>query len=147
MDDLPIQPLPPEWVASDAVPVKGLDLLGLRVPVERIGLTLLVAVTTISPTIRYISLRAWIAQRAGGRVRYGWQGYAPRRRWFRGHWYTDDLGKARRSPWGEARARRLIQHTAEHYLNERYRRKLFNQGVPAASRHDPGSRGSTRSWS
>ena len=62
MDDLPIQPLPPEWVTSDAVPVKGIDLLGLRVPVERIGLTLLAAVTTISPTIRYISLRAWIAR-------------------------------------------------------------------------------------
>jgi hypothetical protein len=37
--------------------------LGLRIPVERIGQTLLESVTTISPTIRYISLRAWIARR------------------------------------------------------------------------------------
>jgi hypothetical protein len=93
-----------------------------------------------------ISLRAGVAQRAGGRLRYGWQGFAPRRRWFRAHWYSDDLGDARHSSLGAARAKRLIRHTAEHYLNERYRRKLFNQGVPAASRHDPGSRGSTRSW-
>ncbi len=94
-----------------------------------------------------ISLRAWVAQRAGGRLRYGWQGFGPRRRWFRWHWYPDDLGKAHVSTQGAMRAERLIKHTAEHYLNERYRRTLFNQGIPAASRHDPGSRGSTSSWS
>jgi hypothetical protein len=93
-----------------------------------------------------ISARAGVAQRAGGRAMYGWQGFAPRRRWFRAHWYTDDLGEAPHSHWGAKRAKRLIRHTAEHYLNEGYRRELFNQGVPAASRHDPGSRGSTRSW-
>ena len=54
---------PQEWVTSEAVAVNGLDLLGLRIPVERIGQRLLRAVTTISPTIRYISLRAWISRR------------------------------------------------------------------------------------
>src|SRR5579859_4060878 len=62
MEKLATLPPPPEWVTSDAKPVQGLDLLGLRVPVERLGLTLLAAVTTISPTLRYIGLRAWIAR-------------------------------------------------------------------------------------
>ena len=62
MEKLATLPPPPQWVTSDATPVQGLDLLGLRVPVERIGLTLLAAVTTISPTLRYIGLRAWIAR-------------------------------------------------------------------------------------
>jgi hypothetical protein len=54
---------PPQWVTSDALPIRGLDLLGLRIPVERIGQELLEAVTTVSPTIRYVSLRAWISRR------------------------------------------------------------------------------------
>jgi hypothetical protein len=96
-----------------------------------------------------ISLRAWVAQRAGGRVLYGWQGFVARRRWFKRHWYTDEHGVRGRSwgplsKFGVRRAKGIIRHTAEHYLNESYRRTLFNQGIPAASRHDPGSRGSTR---
>ncbi|HDP34357.1 MAG TPA: hypothetical protein ENN29_04515 [Candidatus Hydrogenedentes bacterium] len=54
------QPPPPSWVEKEAQEITGLDLLGLRVPVNSIGTTLMDGVTTISPMIRYISLRAWI---------------------------------------------------------------------------------------
>jgi len=78
MEKLAIEPPPPEWVTSDATPVQGLDLLGLRVPVERIGLTLLAAVTTISPTLRYICLRAWIVrQYALARLPDDWDSLQP----------------------------------------------------------------------
>jgi hypothetical protein len=44
--------------------------------VERIGQTLLEAVTTISPTIRYLSLRAWICRRyALARFPHSWKSF------------------------------------------------------------------------
>ena len=76
MASLPKDPASPEWVTSDALPIRGLDLLGLRIPVERVGQTLLDAVTTISPTIRYVSLRAWIARRyALARLPDSWKSF------------------------------------------------------------------------
>jgi len=73
---LPKKPGIPEWVTSEASLVNGLDLLGLRIPVERIGQGLLGAVTTISPTIRYISLRAWISRRyAVARLPNSWKAF------------------------------------------------------------------------
>ena len=43
---------PPEWVNSGAVITGGLDLLGLRLPVQFIGGTLLDGVTTVTPSVR-----------------------------------------------------------------------------------------------
>jgi hypothetical protein len=51
---------PPLWIESGAKQIKGLDLLGLRLPVQVIGNSLLTGVTTITPSVRYLSLRAWI---------------------------------------------------------------------------------------
>jgi hypothetical protein len=48
----------PEWIESGATPTGGLDLLGLRLPVQTIGLSLLNGVTTVTPSIRYIAIRA-----------------------------------------------------------------------------------------
>ena len=47
------------WVEAPA-PTRGLDLLGLRLPVQSIGNSLLDGITTVTPTIRYLSLRSWI---------------------------------------------------------------------------------------
>ena len=44
----------PEWVDSGAVLTDGLDLLGLRLPVQTIGGSLLDGVTTVTPSVRYI---------------------------------------------------------------------------------------------
>jgi len=54
---------PPEWVDSGCQLTGGLDLLGLRNPVQTIGGALLDGVTTVSPSIRYIGLRAWLIHR------------------------------------------------------------------------------------
>jgi hypothetical protein len=54
---------PPSWIETGAKITSGLDLLGLRNSVQTIGLRVLNGVTTISPTVRYISLHAWIARR------------------------------------------------------------------------------------
>jgi len=43
----------PEWIENGATPTGGLDLLGLRIPVQTIGLSLLNGVTTVIPSIRY----------------------------------------------------------------------------------------------
>lgn len=43
--------------------VNGLDLLGLRAVAQNISNHLLNGITTIAPTVRYISLRAWIAKK------------------------------------------------------------------------------------
>lgn len=51
---------PPEWVEYEADETSGLDLLGLRLPVQSIGNHLLNGVTTITPTVRYLSLRTWL---------------------------------------------------------------------------------------
>ncbi len=55
----------PSWVNSGAVITGGLDLLGLRLPVQYIGGTLLDGVTTVTPSVRYLGLRAWLIHRYG----------------------------------------------------------------------------------
>lgn len=50
----------PSWVDSGAAVIGGLDLLGLRLPVQNIGNSLINGVTTITPLVRYLSFRAWI---------------------------------------------------------------------------------------
>ena len=49
----------PEWVNSGANPVHGLDLLGLRLPVQVLGNALFNGVTTITPSVRYLSVLCW----------------------------------------------------------------------------------------
>ncbi len=56
---------PPDWISSGAVITGGLDLLGLRLPVQFIGGTLLDGVTTVTPSVRYLALRAWLILRYG----------------------------------------------------------------------------------
>lgn len=56
---------PPEWISSGATIAGGLDLLGLRLPVQTIGSTLLDGVTTVTPSVRYLAFRAWLIQRYG----------------------------------------------------------------------------------
>lgn len=55
-DSLP----PPTWVDSGANPTRGLDLLGLRLPVQILGNSLLTGVTTITLTVRYLSIHVWL---------------------------------------------------------------------------------------
>jgi hypothetical protein len=50
----------PTWVDIGATENRGLDLLGLRLPVQVLGGALFDGVTTITPSIRYLSFRAWI---------------------------------------------------------------------------------------
>lgn len=52
----------PAWVESRATEIRGLDLLGLRAPAQNLSLGLLDGITTVTPRIRYIALRAWIAK-------------------------------------------------------------------------------------
>ena len=56
--ELPI----PDWVDCEAKPIRGLDLLGLRLPAQNIGVSLLSGITTISPTIRYLAVRCWMVR-------------------------------------------------------------------------------------
>jgi hypothetical protein len=56
---------PPEWISSGAVITGGLDLLGLRLPAQFIGGTLLDGVTTVTPSVRYLAFRAWLIHRYG----------------------------------------------------------------------------------
>ena len=55
----------PEWVDSGSDVTDGLDLLGLRLPVQTIGGSLLDGVTTVTPSVRYIAFRAWLIYRYG----------------------------------------------------------------------------------
>ena len=55
----------PEWIDSGAVLTDGLDLLGLRLPVQTIGGSLLDGVTTVTPSVRYLGFRAWLIYRYG----------------------------------------------------------------------------------
>ena len=52
----------PEWVESSATDAGGLDLLGLRNVAQSISNYCLNGITTISPQIRYLSIRSWITQ-------------------------------------------------------------------------------------
>lgn len=51
----------PAWVESGSRPKDGLDLLGLRQPAQVISATLLNGVTTVTPSVRYLSFRSFIA--------------------------------------------------------------------------------------
>lgn len=53
----------PSWVNTGAVPAEGLDLLGLRQPVQAIGGSLLDGITSVTPTIRYLSYSCWLLYR------------------------------------------------------------------------------------
>lgn len=53
----------PDWVSFDAVKTGGLDLLGLRAPVQSLGNDLFDGVTTITPKLRYVSVISWIVWR------------------------------------------------------------------------------------
>lgn len=55
----------PQWVDTGAVITGGLDLLGLRLPVQIIGGTLLDGVTTVTPQVRYLAFRAWLIHQYG----------------------------------------------------------------------------------
>ncbi len=55
----------PTWVSSDAVITGGLDLLGLRLPVQFVGGTQLDGVTTVTPSVRYLAFRAWLIHSYG----------------------------------------------------------------------------------
>lgn len=53
----------PDWVDSGAEQISGLDLLGLRLPVQDIGYRLLDGVTSVTPQVRYLSYVCWISER------------------------------------------------------------------------------------
>jgi hypothetical protein len=66
----------PEWIDSGAVLTDGLDLLGLRLPVQTIGVSLLDGVTTVTPSVRYVGFRAWLIYRYGvGHFPDSWQAF------------------------------------------------------------------------
>lgn len=50
----------PEWVDIQAKATNGYDILGLRQPAQNIGYFLFNGVTTISPRVRILSIRAWL---------------------------------------------------------------------------------------
>ncbi len=58
------QPVP-EWVDSQGRPINGLDLTGLRLPVDAISNYQLIGITTVTPRIRFLSIRAWIVKAFG----------------------------------------------------------------------------------
>jgi hypothetical protein len=69
LEDLAQTPSEPELVVANAREGRGQDFLGLRSPAENVSNRLLNGVTTVTPLIRYLSLRAWIVKRfidAGG---------------------------------------------------------------------------------
>lgn len=50
----------PEWVETQGKPINGLDLTGLRLPVDAISTYQLIGITTVTPRVRFLSIRAWI---------------------------------------------------------------------------------------
>lgn len=56
------QPVP-DWVSFDAETATGLDLLGLRAPLQQISNEIFNGVTTITPKLRYLSAITWIISR------------------------------------------------------------------------------------
>ena len=63
LDQLSLKREDPQLVVSEAKENRGLDLLGLRAPAEAIANRLLNGVTTVTPAIRYLSLRSWLILR------------------------------------------------------------------------------------
>ena len=57
----------PDWISTGATMTGGLDLLGLRLPVQTIGGALLDGITTVTPSVRYLAFRAWLLHRYGQR--------------------------------------------------------------------------------
>jgi hypothetical protein len=53
----------PDWVSFEADKTGGLDLLGLRAPVQALGNDLFDGVTTVTPKLRYMSVISWIVWR------------------------------------------------------------------------------------
>jgi hypothetical protein len=53
----------PDWVSFEADKTAGLDLLGLRAPVQALGNELFDGVTTVTPKLRYMSVISWIVWR------------------------------------------------------------------------------------
>jgi hypothetical protein len=45
----------PDWISFEADKSEGLDLLGLRAPVQHIGNQRFDGVTTVTPKLRYLS--------------------------------------------------------------------------------------------
>jgi hypothetical protein len=69
----------PEWVNNGTVLTDGLDLLGLRLPVQTIGGSLLDGVTTVTPSVRYLAFRAWLIYRYGeSHLPDSWQNFTDR---------------------------------------------------------------------
>lgn len=70
-------PLPaPDWISFEAEQTEGLDLLGLRAPVQRIGNQLFNGVTTVTPKVRYLSVLAWIVWRySEARLPNSWKSF------------------------------------------------------------------------
>ena len=54
-------PPAPTWVDIGAQSSPGLDLLGLRLPVQYLGSLSLDGVTSVTPSVRYLSFLSWIA--------------------------------------------------------------------------------------
>lgn len=50
----------PEWVETQGKPINGLDLTGLRLPVDAISTYQLIGITTVTQRVRFLSIRAWI---------------------------------------------------------------------------------------
>lgn len=53
----------PSWVDPGPGQGRGYDLLGLRLPAQARSNTLLDGVTTVTKTVRYLSIQAWLAHR------------------------------------------------------------------------------------
>lgn len=51
----------PEWVESQGIN-DGLDLTGLRLTVDAISTYQLIGITTVTPRVRFLSIRAWIVK-------------------------------------------------------------------------------------
>lgn len=57
-------PIPaPSWITFAADQTQGLDLLGLRAPVQSIGNGLLNGLTSVTPKLHYLSIQCWITWR------------------------------------------------------------------------------------
>jgi len=54
---------PPDWVSFDANKTQGLDLLGLRAPVQAKSNQLLNGLTSVTPKLRYLSVLTWVIWR------------------------------------------------------------------------------------